>query len=247
MTSARRHDSARDHGIPLGNIRATWPVRALLHNRGVAVDLRRRPVITTGIIAVLTGGSAFAGHAVGFHVLRHNMVAALTLAVLGTLCAAGLLFALTDPLDNLPLWWAGVALAWVATGGAVFVAGMDELAGAPRTDVVVADVGCADLEGSGRAERCVRNWYELVDRRGRPVDVDLVTPHTYELDTALSLYHLPSGQLVEYPYLAAWVHDHLRLPLVAARWVFAGYLLLVCTLVVRVRARRNRSQPRTDR
>jgi hypothetical protein len=89
---------------------------------------------------------------------------------------------------------------------------MDELASAPRTDVVVADFGCADLEGSGRAERCVRN--------------------------------LPSGQLVEYPYLTTWVHDHLRLPLVAARWVFAGYLLLVCALVIRVR--RNRSTPTVE-
>lgn len=70
-----------------------------------------------------------------------------------------------------------------------------------------------------------------------------MTPHKYELDTALSLYHLPSGQMVEYPYLTAWVHDHLRLPLIAARWVFAGYLLLVCIFAVRVR--RNRSRPRT--
>jgi hypothetical protein len=209
----------------------------------VAVDLRERPVITTAIIAVLTGGTALAGHAVGFHVLRHNMVASLALAVLGTLCAAGLLFVLTGPISNVPLRWAGVALAWVATAGAVFVAGMDELAKAPRTDVVIADLGCADLQGSGRGEKCVRNWYKLVDRRDRPVDVDLVTPHFYDEGTELSLYRLPSGQLVEYPYLTTWVHDYFRLPLIAARWVFAGYLLLMCTLVVRVR--RNRSRPLT--
>lgn len=129
---------------------------------------------------------------------------------------------------------------FVATCGGVFVAGMDELIRNPRTDVVVAEVQCADLEGSGRAERCVRSRYELVDLRGRPVDMDLVTSYAYEPGTALSLYRLPSGQLAEYPYLAAWVHDRLRLPLIAARWVFAGHLLLVCTLAIRVL--RNRSE-----
>jgi hypothetical protein len=209
------------------------------HNQAVAVDLSRRPIITTGIIAVLTGGSACVGHVVGSHVLQHNMVAALMLAGVGTLCASGLLLALTVRIGNLPLGFVGVALAGVATCGGVFVAGMDELVRNPRTDVVVADVQCAELKGSGRGERCVQSRYELVDRHGRPVDMDLVTSVSYDPGTALSLYRLPSGQLAEYPYLAAWVHDWLRLPLIVARWVFAAHLLLVCALTIR--ALRNRS------
>lgn len=204
------------------------------HNQGVAVDLSRTPVITTGIIAVLTGGSALVGHVLGSHVLQHNMVVALMLTVGGTLCASGLLLALTVRIGKTRLGFVGVALAGVATCGGVFVAGMDELVRNPRTDVVVADVRCADLEGSGRAERCVRSRYDLEDRRGLPVDMDLVTSHSYEPGDALSLYRLPSGQVAEYPYVAAWVHNPLRLPLIAARWVFAAYLLLVCTLAIRV-------------
>jgi hypothetical protein len=204
------------------------------HNQGVAVDLSRRPVITTGIIVVLTGGSAIVGHVVGSHVLQHNMVVALMVTGFATLCASGLLLALTVRIGNLPLGFVGVALAGAATCGGVFVAGMDELVGNPRTDVVVADVQCAKLEGSGRGERCVQSRYELVDHRGRPADMELVTSISYDRGTALSLYQLPSGELAEYPYLAAWVHDWLRLPLIAARWVFAAHLLLVCALAIRV-------------
>lgn len=203
------------------------------HNQGVAVDLSRRPVITTGIIVVLTGGAAVAGHLLGSHLLQHNMVAALMLAGGGTLCAAGLLLALTVRIGKLPLGFAGVALAGAATCGGVFVAGMDELARNPRTDAVVTEVACAELRGSGRAERCARSRYTLEDRRGQPVGWNLVTSISHEPGTALSLYRLPSGQLAEYPYLAVLVYDWLRLPLIAARWVFAGYLLLVCTLALR--------------
>lgn len=227
------HASSRSSGTGEAG-RSGGGVDAVRHNQRVAVDLTRHPVITTGIIAALTGGSAVVGHVVGSHVLQHNMVVALALAGGGTLCASGLLLAFAVRIGNMPLGFVGVALAGAATCGGVFVAGMDELVRNPHRDVIVVDLQCAKIEGSGRGERCTLTRYELVDHRGRPAEVDLVTSISYDPGTALSLYRLPSGELAEYPYLAAWVHEWLRLPLIAARWVFAAHLLLVCALMIRV-------------